>query len=297
MTEVQTCALPISFLDESHATPDRMVFGIAGPVENNKCVTTNLPWQVDGDAMGEMFHARVTLLNDLEATAWGLETLGFDDLGLLQRGEAKQGNRALIAAGTGLGEALLHWEGDRWKPMASEGGHADLAARDAFEDELVQWLRSKYGHVSRERVLSGPGLADLYRFHRETGRGNEPAAIATRFDQAEDPGAVVTETGLDGSCERARLALERFCVIYGAEAGNLALEALALGGVFLGGGIAPRLLALLQPTAQRRSGFLAAFADKGRLAPLLAGIPVAVVLDPRTAVWGAAAYSMAQSQN
>jgi len=274
------------FVERSGLQPARCILGIAGPVAANRRITTNLPWQVDGDALGAELGFPVTLLNDLEATGWGLATLGPDDLLTLHAGTAAPGNRALIAAGTGLGEAILHWDGATWTPMASEGGHTDFGPRDTLEEELLHWLRGKYGRVSYERILSGPGLVDLYRFFRETKRGAEPAEVATRFDSAPEPAAVVTETALDGSCERARLVLETFAAIYGAEAGNLALKALALGGVYVGGGIAPRLLPVLT-----RGGFAHAFFDKGRLSPLLSRIPVAVVLDPKTAVWGAAAYA------
>ena len=274
------------FLAQTKARPTRMVFGIAGPVNDNRCVTTNLPWQVDGASMSAQFGAPVTLLNDLEATAWGLGTLESKDLEVLQAGDDRAGHRVLIAAGTGLGEALLRWDGKGWQPMPSEGGHTDFAPRDSFEDELLHWLRAKYGRVSYERILSGPGLADLYRFHRETRRGHEPDEIAMRFDRADEPAAVVTETALDGSCERARLTLEQFAGIYGAEAGNLALKGLALGGVFVGGGIAPKILPQL-----RRGGFVRAFFEKGRLSPVLSRIRVSVVLDPKTAVWGAAAHA------
>ncbi len=276
------------FLAETGARPERIVLGIAGPVHDNACITTNLPWHVDGNAMTESLGAPVTLLNDLEATAWGLSVLGSSDLVTLQAGEAAPGNRALIAAGTGLGESILMWDGEGWHPMPSEGGHTDFGPRDALEDELLHWLRGRYGRVSYERILSGPGLADLYRFFRETRRGEEPAEIAARFDRADQPAAIVTETALDGSCERARLVLDRFVSIYGAEAGNLALKALALGGVFVGGGIAPKMLPALT-----RGGFAHAFFEKGRLSPVLTRIPVSVVLDARTAVWGAAARALA----
>lgn len=279
-------ALLRGFLDRTGARPSRVVLGIAGPVADNRCITTNLPWQIDGESLSRELGAPVTLLNDLEATGWGLATLGEADLRTLQPGLRAPGNRALIAAGTGLGEAILHWDGVSWRPMASEGGHTDFGPRDAVEDELLHWLRGKYGRVSYERVLSGPGLADLYRFFRETRRGDEPADVAMRFDRASEPAAVVTECALDGSCERARLALETFAAIYGAEAGNLALKALALGGLYVGGGIAPRIVDVLT-----RGGFVRAFFDKGRLAPVLTRIPVSVVLDPRTAVWGAAAFA------
>lgn len=278
------------FLARADARVTRMVLGIAGPVADNRCITTNLPWHVDGHSLAERFGADVRLLNDLEATAWGLETLGPRDLLVLQAGEAHRANRALIAAGTGLGEALLPWDGRRWSPSASEGGHTDFGPRDSLEDELLHWLRAKYGRVSYERVLSGPGLADLYRFFRDTRRGHEPDEIAMRFDHATEPAAIVTESALAGTCERARLTLERFIEIYGAEAGNLALKALALGGVFIGGGIAPKVLPFLE-----RGGFTRGFFEKGRLSPVLTRIPVAVVLDPKTAVWGAAVCALSAS--
>jgi glucokinase len=210
-----------------------------------------------------------------------------DQLEVLQRGTPRPGNRALIAAGTGLGEALLVRRDGGWIPTASEGGHADLAARDALEDELLQWLRGRYGRVSYERVLSGPGLADLHRFLRDTGRGDEPTAVRDRFDAAPDPAVVVTETALDDSCERARHAVRMFVSVYGAEAGNLALKALAVSGVYVGGGIAPRLRAILQ-----EGEFVRAFNTKGRLTPMLEQIPVSLVLDPQTALWGAAAVAL-----
>jgi glucokinase len=239
------------------------------------------------DALGG---AEVLLLNDLEANAYGLSELAEDDLETLQSGPRLAGNRALIAAGTGLGEAVLVRDGHRWRPTPSEGGHTDFGPRDAFEDELLLWLRGRHGHVSYERILSGPGLADLYRFLTVTGRGAEPSGFAARFAAAADPAAAVTAAALDGSCERARLAVERFCGIYGAEAGNLALKALAVGGVFVGGGIAPRIRPLL-----RDGRFVSAFGDKGRLAPLVASIPVHVILDDHTALWGAAAVAQAMA--
>jgi glucokinase len=272
------------FLAEGEAAVTRTVLGIAGPVVGNRVEATNLPWIMDGAAIGTAIGCpSVTLINDLEATAWGLGLLGERDLEVVQPGDRVAGNRALIAAGTGLGEAILVRDGERWLPSASEGGHVDFGARDPVEDELSRWLRAKHGRVSYERVLSGPGLAELYRFMSETRRGAEPAGIARRFADAGDPAAVVTETGLDGSCERARLTLEKWVEIYGAEAGNLALKALAVGGVYVGGGIAPRMLPMF-----RAGHFLRGFATKGRLSPVLARIPVAIILDAQTALWGAA---------
>jgi glucokinase len=282
-----------SFLSEAGVRPTRVVLGIAGPVVNNRAEITNLPWAIDGQALSESLGADVRLINDLEATGWGIMTLDAPgDLAPLHDGQAaRSGNGALIAAGTGLGEAPLIWNGEDWTPSASEGGHADFGPRDTLEDELLGWLRARYGHVSYERILSGPGIADLYRFLRDTGRGDEPGDVRARFDTAADPAVIVTETALAGTCERAVLALERFCSIYGAEAGNVALKFLAVGGVFVSGGIAPRILPFLN-----RGGFERAFLDKGRLRGVVERIPVTVVLDPATALWGAAAVALLESR-
>ena len=231
--------------------------------------------------------AEVMLMNDLEAAGRGIATLGADDLEFLQRGERALGNRVLIAAGTGLGESILVWARERHRPVASEGGHADWAPNDALEDELLAWLRARYGHVSAERVLSGHGLADLYRFLSATGRGAEPEGMAERFAAASDPAAFVTEAALEGSCERAWIALGKWVEVYGAEAGNLALTGLALGGVFVGGGIAPRI-----PTVLRDGRFVRAFNAKGRLESLLERMPVALLLDARIGLWGAATVAL-----
>ena len=277
-------ALVHEFLAGAPARPSRAVLGIAGPVVEQHVDATNLPWGIGGAALSaELGGVPVLLVNDLEATARGLPLLDREEVETLHPGAARSGNRALIAAGTGLGEALLIWDGRTWRPSASEGGHVDFAPRDALEDELLQWLRERHGRVSYERVLSGPGLADLYRFLGATGRGAATEDVLRRFEAAADPGVVVSSAALDGSCARARLALERFVTIYGAEAGNLALKALAVNGVYLGGGIAPRILPFL-----RSGAFLEAFRDKGRLGPMLAGIPVTLLRDDRAALWGAA---------
>ena len=278
-------ALVRTFLG-SDPPPEIAVFGIAGPVVGNACDATNLAWRIDGDALGRALGIpRVLLINDLVATAHGLEVLRPSDLEVLQPGTPLPGNRALIAAGTGLGQAVIAPNGSGWTPLATEGGHADFAPGDPLEDELLLWLRARHGHVSWERVLSGPGLADLYRFHAATGRGDEPAEFAARFAAAADPAALVSESARDGN-SRAQMVIERFVSLYGAQAGNLALQTLALGGLYVGGGIAPRLLPFL-----RTGAFLTAFRAKGRLSPLLAKIPVTVVLDDRAALWGAAAVA------
>jgi len=270
------------------ALPEAIVLGVAGPVHDNVCEAVNLPWLIDGNALGAALSAPVLLLNDLAATAWGLSVLGPRDLMVLNDSRPSAGSRVLIAAGTGLGESIVARDGTGWVVVPSEGGHADFGPRDPLEDELNLWLRSRYGRVSYERVLSGPGIADLFRFMSETGRGTAPREVEARFRTAPDPAALVTETALDGSCERSRLAVDKFVDVYGAEAGNMALKGLALAGVYLGGGIAPRLLPFLND-----GRFVRSFTDKGRLAPVLEQMPVAVILDPRTALWGAVVYASA----
>lgn len=258
-------------------------FGVAGPVVNGRCIATNLPWVVDESTLTAGLGAkRVRLLNDLEATGHGVLALPPGALVTLQEGARRPGNMALIAAGTGLGEALLVWNGERHLVVGSEGGHADFAPRTDLEVELLGFLRKELGRVSYERVLSGPGLFNIYRFLRDAGGPPEPAWLRGRLER-EDPGAVVSEVALDGGDPRCVEALGTFVAIYGAEAGNLALKALAVGGVFVGGGIGPKIRARLADGA-----FVTAFCDKGRFAALMASIRVALVLEPRAALLGAA---------
>ena len=258
-------------------------FGVAGPVVNGRSVTTNLPWQLDEATLAASIPARrVRLLNDLEATGYGVLTLPPTALEPLQRGAARRGNMVLIAAGTGLGEALLIWDGQRHLVVASEGGHVDFAPRTDLETELLRFLRKELGRVSYERVLSGPGLYNVYRVLRDTGGLPEPSWLHDRIATG-DPSAVVSEVGLAGGHPLCVQALDLFVSVYGAEAGNLALKALAVGGVFVGGGIAPKIRAKLADGT-----FVTAFCDKGRFAELMASIPVSLVLEPRAALLGAA---------
>ena len=188
---------------------------------------------------------------------------------------------ALIAAGTGLGESILFWDGTRYRPMPSEGGHADFAPNNDNEIELLRHLRSQYLHVSYERVLSGPGLHAIYEYVRDA-KKNEPTWLAEKI-KAGDPAAEIAEAGLKGQADIAKQALDLFASIYGAEAGNLALKAMALNGVYLGGGIAPKLLAKLKDGT-----FMKAFTNKGRYKRLMSKIPVNVVMNQQTALLGAA---------
>lgn len=257
--------------------------GVAGPVVDGRCQATNLPWVIDERLLTYAIPApRVKLLNDLEVAAHGVLGLPEDDLRSLQQGVPRRGNLVLIAAGTGLGEALIIRDGDRRIVIASEGGHGDLAARNDLEDDLLRYLRKEFGRVSYERVLAGAGLFNVYRFLRDTGWAKEIPAVAERM-RKENPNAIVTELGLskrDALCDKA---LDIFVAIYGAEAGNLALKAMAVGGVLVGGGIAPRIIERLAA-----GGFVAAFRDKGRLAPLMESIPIHVSLNPRAPLFGAA---------
>lgn len=254
-------------------------FGIAGPIRNGRCQATNLPWIIDSRELSQRLGIpNVHIMNDLEANAWGLNALDEDQFHVLHQGEAhSKGNRALISAGTGLGEAGIYFDGKVHHPFATEGGHTDFAPRNEIEDRLLDYLRPKFGHVSYERVLSGPGLADVYRFLVDTGRGEKT------FDVSDDElPKVVSDKGLDGSCSTCGQALEIFTSLYGAEAGNLALKFLALGGIFVGGGIAPKILPEIE-----KGQFLASLHDKGRFSDLLRTISVKVVLAEHTALLGA----------
>jgi glucokinase len=263
-------------------------FGVAGPVVDGRSVTTNLPWIIEERALAASIPApRVRLLNDLEAAAHGVLGLPGHELHTLQPGISRDGHLALIAAGTGLGEALIVQDGERRIVVASEGGHTDFAPRDDLEEALLRFLRKEFGRVSYERILSGPGLFNVYRFLRDTGWGRESAEVAERM-RAGDPSAVVTEMALAGRDPLCAKALDVFVSVYGAEAGNLALKAMAVGGVMVGGGIAPRILVRLTG-----GGFVAAFRDKGRLAALMEAMPIRVALNPRAPLLGAAAVAAA----
>jgi len=275
------------FTDQHRLPVAHACFGVAAPVRSGRAEGVNLPWTMDARELADQLGLpAVGLINDLEANAWGVPAVAPEDLATLNAGAPDAaGNGAIIAAGTGLGEAGMYWDGRRHRPFATEGGHADFAPRDAREAELLLYLGRRFERVSYERVLSGPGLVHCYEFLRDTGRGAERPAVGEAM-QAEDPAAVVTRSALEGSCPLCVEALDLFVGFYGAEAGNLALKLMATGGVWLGGGIAPRIIARLRGPA-----FMAAFTAKGRLAELMAGIPVRVILDDQTALMGAARYA------
>jgi len=274
--------------DFLHASPrdfraGTAAFGIAGPVQGRAVHTTNLPWRIDADALQRQFGFSCTLLNDLEATAYGLPALGTEDLLILQAGaESACGNAAVIAAGTGLGEAGLYWDGKNHQPFATEGGHASFSPSNTQEFALLRHLQLQHQHVSWERVVSGMGLLSLHEFLRQYRNVAAPEWLSAEMRDG-DAAAAIANAALAGRDEICAATLEWFVRLYGAEAGNLALKVMSRGGLYLGGGIAPKILPLL------RSGiFMEAFLGKGRMRPLLEAMPVKVILNDRAALYGPA---------
>lgn len=282
-------AIVADYLKKFPQKVDRACFGIAGPVIANRCEATNLPWVIDGKALSKKLkRAPVWLLNDLESNAWGVSVLKKTDFHVFHDGDPKaKGNRAVIAAGTGLGEAMMYFDGAAHHAFGIEGGHADLAPRNDLEMELLKFLLTKWpSHVSCERVLSGPGFKNIYDFLKSTGRfGSEPAWLTEEM-QKMDPSAAITKAGLAKKSDLCVKTLDLFVSLYGAEAGNLALKAMATGGVYIGGGIAPKILDKL-----KGGTFMQAFFAKGRFVNLLKKIPVKVILNDKTALLGAAYYA------
>jgi len=259
-------------------------FGVAGPVREGRSRTTNLPWVVDAALLARALGLkRAGLINDLEANGYGIGDLAPQDLAVLNPGQPDpDGQMAIISAGTGLGEAGLLREGKRLRPLPSEGGHSDFAPGTDLEIDLLRYLREREGHVSWERVLSGPGLHNLYLFLRDTGRDEEPEWLAREM-RGRDPAEVISRTALERRSSLSERALDLFVRLYAAEAGNLALKMMATAGVYIGGGIAPRIIDRLKTPE-----FMRTFASKGRMRELLEGVPVRVILNDRTALLGAA---------
>jgi len=272
------------FVDESGTRAEAACFGIAGPVRNGRVETSNLPWVIEQSVLANQIHLGATLLiNDLEAIAWGIGALGPEDLVTLNPGVGSvPGNQAVIAPGTGLGQAGLFWDGSRHYVFACEGGHTDFAPQGDLQIELLRFLISKFGHVSYERILSGPGLVNVYEFLCETGCGKQLPELAAAM-QTGDPAAAISRAALSGNDSLAEKALELWIAVYGAETSNLALKIMSTGGLFLAGGISPKILPKL-----KGSVFLQAFLEKGRMRPLVEAMPVHVVTNEKAGLLGAA---------
>lgn len=268
---------------------DAACFGVAGPIIEGRCRTTNLPWDISTVDLQKYLHIdKVRLMNDLEATAYGMLYLPEDEfVDLNPEGRALDGNRAIIAAGTGLGEAMLYYDGSDYHPIGSEGGHSDFAPVTGQQDELLKWMRNRYpGHVSYERILSGPGIYTLYEFLHESGFAAQPVSMM-HIPEGKDRSVMISECAFKEHDPLCLEALRMFAEIYGAEAGNLALKSMSLGGVYIGGGIAPKILQVLT-----NNHFMNGFATKGRFEEMLRSMQVKISLNPETALLGAAHFAV-----
>jgi glucokinase len=275
------------FCEEAASSPERAGFGIACPVVGDDCTAPNLPWTINARKLAaEIGIPRTTIINDFVAVGYGIERLGPSDLATLQEGSpTPHGPIALIGAGTGLGQGFLVWERDHYRALPSEGGHGDFAPRGKLQAGLLQFLRQRFDRVSWERLLSGPGMVNTYGYLLASAAAPEQATVRAEMEK-EDAAGVITRHGLARTDRLSDRALDLFCEILGAQAGNLALTVVATGGVYLAGGIAPRIVDRL------KSGpFLTAFRDKGRMSELLSRIPVHVIINPKVGLLGAAAVA------
>jgi glucokinase len=280
-----------AFMDSTKQPVEAACFDVAGPVIDGKAHLTNLPWLLDEKSLQEKLGiGRVTLLNDLQAVAYAVPHLGAEDLHTINEGKAEpRAPIAVIAPGTGLGEAFLIWGDGEYIACSSEGGHADFGPNDAVQADLCRYLADRYGHVAYERVCSGSGLPNIYDFLRDTGRAPEPPTFAATLAAAHDRTPIIVQAALeDPANEICRATLDIFVSILGAESGNLALKTVATGGVYVGGGIPPRILAHLTD-----GRFMRAFIDKGRFADLLGNVPVKIITC-QAALLGAAQYGLDQ---
>lgn len=279
--------LVTQFLEEAQTHCDCACFGIAGPVKAGRCEITNLPWVVEAHSLvTQQGLERVYLINDLEATAWGIAALGKDDFYLLNQGHLEvRGNAAVIAAGTGLGEAGMLWNGSEHYPFGTEGGHADFSPGDSLEIALLEYLSKRYGHVSWERVVSGPGLVNIFEFICKYQRAKTPLWLREEM-QNGDPAAAISRAALSERCHLSSKALDLFIHLYGVEAGNLALKMMATAGIYIGGGIAPKIIERLKTPI-----FMQAFTAKGRMQTLLRAVSVKVILNDKMALLGPAIYA------
>jgi len=279
-----------SILDEflrADETISAACVGVAGPVVSASAIATNLPWNVSVRSLQhKVSTGRVSLVNDLIANAYGIDVMEKKDFSTLNRGRKTIGTRALLSAGTGLGAAIIYWDGRHYVPSPSEGGHMEFGPKNRLEIGLLQYLFERFGHVSYERVLSGAGLFNIYQFLRDRGKdGAESGWLSAQLD-GEDPAAVISENARMMRSRLCNAALDLFVSIYGAAAGNLALQSMATGGVYIGGGIAPKIIWKLKEGA-----FIKAFTDKGRLTSIVQRIPVKVIMNDQAALLGAAVHA------
>ena len=266
-------------------------FGVAGPVKRGRSKISNLPWTIDAGELAKQLKLKaVGLINDLEAYAYGIDALDSTDFVTLNDGsEDEEGNRAVISARTGLGTAGLYWDGFRHHPFACEGGHADFAPRNSLEMELLAYLQKKYGRVSCERILSGPGIKNIYDFLRNANKLDEPQWLREQMAAAPDPPALISQLALEGKAAICDQTLSLFVSIYGAETGNCALNFLSTGGIFLGGSIAAKIVPKMKEPI-----FMQSFLDKGRMESLLKEMPVKIVLNDDSGIIGAARYTLVE---
>jgi len=276
-----------SFISDVKVVPECASFGVAGPVRDGRSVVTNLPWQIDSVKLSQSLSGiPVFLLNDLAAVASAISYLEEADLVQIKSGNSvAEEPIAVVAPGTGLGEAYLFWDGKRYRPIASEGGHTDFAPATPRELALLAYLQPKFGHVSYERVCSGSGIPNLYAFLRDTGVEEEPEWLRERMRSTEDPTPIIIQSAKEKSAAICEATVHLFLSILGSEAGNLVLQALARGGVYLGGGIPPRLLDELSSDV-----FLQAFTDKGRFRDLMEQVPIYVIMNSKAGLYGAAVH-------
>lgn len=280
-----------SFLNEQQFSVDRASIGVAGPIKKNRASITNLPWVIDGNNLRhETGIGQVTMLNDLEAMAYAIPNLDDSMIETINPGvPVPECVKALIAPGTGLGEVFLTWNGTRYQPHSSEGGHTEFGPRNTLEIELLSYMLKRYEHVSYEWVCSGIGIPNLYSFFKDTGRYPEPASLAKALAEADDKTPLIVSAGIEDPKKYpiCVAVLELFTSILGAQAGNLAMTVSSFGGMYVGGGIPPRIVDYI-----RSPLFLRAFQNKGRLGPMVADMPIYLITHPNTALLGAACHAL-----
>ena len=274
-----------NFQDEEMPIIDSMCLGVAGPVTKGKVHGTNFPWDIDTEELIKEFRLEsVFLINDMQANAYGLAMLQEEDFDRLKYGSKIAGNAVIISPGTGLGEAGLYWDGEAYHPFATEGGHCDFSPRNDFDLEIWQYFQQKYGHVSWERILSGQGIRDMYQLIRNVSGEMETDAFKTKM-KMEDPAAVITKTALEGSDAVCRETLDLFVRFLAIETAQLALKFKATGGIYIGGGILPKII-----KGMNREVFNNNFMQSGRMNSLLQMVPISVILNENTALLGAGYY-------